>query len=126
VSFRIDWKTAEVRRTDRARLALSVQLVDGLLGTLVDPNPIWLERFAHAAKAHKARWRAENRNWGIPALDDAGRLTVDPLEGSDVEAALLPAELDALVERANELEGGEWAQLEAQARHLTKEYRSSR
>jgi len=124
VSFRIDWKTAEVHLTDRARLVLRVQLVDGLLGTLVDPNPIWRERFAHAAKAHVARWRAQNEHWGTPAVDDSGRLTVDPLEGSGVEAELLPAELDALVARANELENGEWAGLEEQARRLRKQYRS--
>jgi hypothetical protein len=125
MSFRIDWKSAEVHRTDRGKLLLRVQVVDELLGNFVDPNPIWVERFTHAAKARRADWTARNWHWGTPAVDETGRLTVDPLEGSDLEAEFLPRELDELVERANELEGGEWAALEEQARRLTREYRSS-
>jgi hypothetical protein len=51
-------------------------------------------------------------------------ITVSPIDGSTLEGEFLRSELDDLVKRANELEGGDWVRLERETQDLTDLFRS--
>jgi len=123
----INWHTAKVKLTEQGRLVLTVQLaVDPALilsGEAV-PNPIWREKFNHAASSRKREWQRRNLHWGVPEIDEGGTITVAPVDSALSEAGLLPGELDSLVERAEELEDGEWKRLELAAIDLTRFFKS--
>jgi hypothetical protein len=127
VAHAIDWATATVHLTEQAKLVLTVRIATDpvliLQGEGV-PNPIWRQKFTHAANARRHEWQARSLHWGMPAIDREGMITVSPIDGSTLEGEFLRSELDDLVKRANELEGGDWVRLEREAQELTDLFRS--
>jgi hypothetical protein len=75
VAHAIDWATATVHLTEQAKLVLKVRIATDpvliLQGEGV-PNPIWRQRFTHAATARRHAWQARSFHWGVPAIDREG------------------------------------------------------